>query len=71
MNRIESGERGLGTGELVAVAQALAVDVDSILRKQEPAFALRADCADDEVRDSLAFFRDVIADYFAAEALAR
>jgi hypothetical protein len=28
MNRIESGERGLGTGELVAIAQALEVGAD-------------------------------------------
>jgi transcriptional regulator with XRE-family HTH domain len=71
MNRIESGERGLSTGELVEIAQALQVDVDTILRKQEPALALRADCGRDEVRESLDFFREVIADYFAVEALAR
>jgi len=71
MNRIESGERGLSTGELVAIAEALQVDVDGILRKQEPAYALRAQCGDEEVRESLDFFREVIADFFAAEALAR
>jgi len=71
MNRIEKGERGISTGELVAIAEALQVDVDSILRVEEPAYALRANCPDGEVRRSLDFFRDVIADYFAVEALAR
>ncbi len=71
MNRIESGERGISTGELVAIAEALRVDVDAILRLVEPSFALRANCGDDEVRETLASFRDVIADYFAVEALAR
>lgn len=71
MNRIESGERGISTGELVAIAEALGVGVDTILRVEEPSYALRADCGDDEVRESLSFFRDVIADYFAVEALAR
>jgi transcriptional regulator with XRE-family HTH domain len=71
MNRIEKGERGVSTGELVAMADALGVEADAILRLEEPAFALRANCADEDVRESLAAFREVIADYFAAEALAR
>jgi transcriptional regulator with XRE-family HTH domain len=71
MNRIESGRRGISTGELVAIAEALQVDVDTILRVEEPSFALRASCGDDEVRESLSFFREIIADYFAVEALAR
>ena len=71
MNRIEKAERGISTGELVAIAEELGVAVDTILRTEEPAFALRASCADEEVRESLASFREVIADYFAAEALAR
>jgi transcriptional regulator with XRE-family HTH domain len=71
MNRIESGQRGLSTGELIAIAQALDVEVDAILRVEEPSYALRAECADEEVRESLMFFREVIADYFAAEALTR
>lgn len=71
MNRMEKGERGISTGELVAIAEALHVGVDTILRVEEPAYALRATCADGEVRESLDFFREVIADYFAVEALAR
>jgi transcriptional regulator with XRE-family HTH domain len=71
MNRIESAQRGISTGELVSIAEALGVSVEHILRTAEPAFALRANCSDDEVRDSLTFFREVIADYFAVEALAR
>lgn len=71
MNRIEKGERGISTGELVAIADAFGVEADAILRLQEPAFALRASCGNDDVRDSLTAFREVIADYFAAEALAR
>jgi transcriptional regulator with XRE-family HTH domain len=71
MSRIEKGERGISTGELVAIAEAFRVPVDAILRIEEPAYALRASCGDDEVSESLAFFREVIADFFAAEALAR
>jgi transcriptional regulator with XRE-family HTH domain len=71
MNRIEKGERGISTGELVALADALQVDLDAILRVDGPAYALRANCADEDVREGLAFFREVIADFFAAEALVR
>ena len=71
MSRIESAERGLSTGELVAAAQALDVEVDVILRTPEPAYALRATCSADAVRDGLGAFRDVIADYFAVEALTK
>jgi transcriptional regulator with XRE-family HTH domain len=71
MSRIEKAERGLSTGELVGVAEALGVSVDTILRKQEASYALRADCDGESLRDDLAFFREVIADLFAAEALAR
>ncbi|MGB7160173.1 MAG: helix-turn-helix transcriptional regulator [Tepidisphaeraceae bacterium] len=71
MNRIEKGTRGLSTGELVRIAQALHVDVDAILCVDAPAVAFRADCSDDDVRRSLDFFDDVIADYFAAAALSR
>lgn len=55
----------------MAIAEAFRVPVDAILRIEEPAYALRASCGDDEVSESLAFFREVIADFFAAEALAR
>jgi transcriptional regulator with XRE-family HTH domain len=71
MNRIEKGERGISTGELLAVADEFGVSVDGILRVEAPAYALRATCGDDEVRDTLEFFRGVIADYFAAAALAK
>ncbi len=72
MNRLEAGQRGVSTGELVAIAEALDVDVDGLLRVEAPAFALRASgCDDDDVRDSLELFREIISDYFAAEALAR
>lgn len=71
MTRIEKTERGLSTGELVGVAEAFGVPVDTILRKHEASYALRADCEHESLRDDLAFFREVIADFFAAEALAR
>lgn len=71
MNRVESGERGLSTGELVTIAEGLDVTVDAILCTNEQAYALRAECGEDEVRESLGFFREVIADVFAVEALAR
>lgn len=71
MNRIEAGQRGVSTGELVAIAEALGVDVDGLLRVESPAYALRASCGDDDIRESLELFREIIGDYFAAEALAR
>ena len=71
MSRIESGERGLSAGDVVALASALGVEVGVLLRVDEPAVALRANCSADEVHESLREFREVIADMFAVEALAR
>jgi transcriptional regulator with XRE-family HTH domain len=71
MNRIEKSARGLSTGELVRLAAALAVDVDAILCDEKPVCALRADCSEEDVRRTLHFFDEIIADYFAAAALVR
>jgi transcriptional regulator with XRE-family HTH domain len=71
MNRIEKGERGIAIGELVGLADTFGVDVDALLRSDDPAYALRAGCDDAAVTKTLGFFHEVIADYFAAEALAR
>lgn len=71
MTRIEKAERGLSTGELVGVAEALGVPVDDVLRKEETTYALRANCSDEAARETMDFFHDVIADFFAVEALAR
>ena len=71
MSRVESNDRGLSTGDLVAIAQALEVEVDTILRSADMACALRASCPEEDVRSSLGFFRDVIADCFALEALTK
>ncbi|MFN8152163.1 MAG: helix-turn-helix transcriptional regulator [Solirubrobacterales bacterium] len=71
MNRIEKAERGVSTGELVGIAEALGVDVNQLLCADEVAYALRADCADEAVNETIEHFRGVIADYFSAEALAK
>lgn len=71
MSRIESGERGLSAGDIVALARAFQVDVGDLLRADQPALALRAECSDDELQEGLREFREVIADFFAVEALAR
>jgi transcriptional regulator with XRE-family HTH domain len=71
MSRIESGERGLSAGDVVALARALGVDVGALLRVDEAAVAFRANCCASEIEESLKEFREVIADLFAVEALAR
>jgi transcriptional regulator with XRE-family HTH domain len=71
MSRIESGERGLSAGDVVALARALGADVGALLRVDEPAVAFRANCSAGEIEESLKEFREVIADLFAVEALAR
>lgn len=72
MSRIENGDRGISTGELVRIAESLGVDVDHLLSTGQPALALRADSAStEEVQEMLDLFRGVIADYHSAEALAR
>jgi transcriptional regulator with XRE-family HTH domain len=71
MSRIESGERGLSAGDVIALARALQVEVGELLQADKPALSLRADCSEDDVNDGLKEFREVIADFFAVEALAR
>jgi transcriptional regulator with XRE-family HTH domain len=71
VSRIESGERRLSAGDVVALARAFGVEVGDLLRADEPALALRAECTDEELQESLREFREVIADFFAVEALAR
>ena len=70
MSRIESGRRGLAISELMALSQFLGVDVDAILRDDEPALAFRAD-EDAEVDQALAVFSRHIDDYLAFRAAAR
>jgi transcriptional regulator with XRE-family HTH domain len=71
MSRLETGERGMSTGELVSLAALFGVRVDDLVCADEPACALRASCADDAVEAALECFDEVIEDYFTAEALAR
>jgi transcriptional regulator with XRE-family HTH domain len=61
LSRIESGQRGLGAGEVLEFADFFGVSVDSILQQEtEGALLLRADVENDDVRDALdAFERDV------------
>lgn len=71
MSRLESGERGMSTGELVALAGLFGLRVDDLVCAADSALALRASCTDDAVEAALEFFNEVIEDYFTAEALAR
>jgi transcriptional regulator with XRE-family HTH domain len=70
--RIEKGERGLGAGEVIRVADFFSVSVDSILRdEEEPAFMLRSDVDNDDVRSTLAKFDRDIDTLLAVEATVR
>jgi transcriptional regulator with XRE-family HTH domain len=71
MSRLESGARGMSTGELVSLARLFGVRVDDLVCAEEQAFALRASCSAEDVDDALKLFNEVIEDYFTAEALAR
>jgi transcriptional regulator with XRE-family HTH domain len=58
--RIEKGERALGAGEVVELADFFGVSVDSILREEDGAFVLRADVDNADVRAALEKFdRDI------------
>jgi transcriptional regulator with XRE-family HTH domain len=72
MSRIESGQRGLAVGELVAISEFLGVPTDALLRRDvEPRPLFRNEGGKDEASEALAAFESIIDDFFAFEAAAR
>ncbi len=69
LSRIESGERGLAVGELVAAAEFLGVDTDALLRDEvEAAPLFRNDGGDEEAQAAIDEFTAVMDDFFTFEA---
>ncbi|MCP9491409.1 MAG: helix-turn-helix domain-containing protein [Solirubrobacteraceae bacterium MAG38_C4-C5] len=72
LSRIESGERGLAVGELVAAAAFLGVDTDAILRERvDLAPLFRNDGTAEEGEETVAQVNAVIDDFFTLEAALR
>lgn len=72
LSRVESGERGLGVGELVAIAECLGVETDTLLRGEaEPAPLFRHDGDDDRARAAIGEAAGIIDDFFTFEAAVR
>lgn len=72
LSRVESGERGLAVGELVAIAEFLGVSVDQLLRDDvvaEPLF--RNEGGEAAGSDAVATFNEFIDDFLALEAVLR
>ncbi len=71
ISRIESGSRGLSLQELGSYADYFGISVEEILRKEEEgAVLMRAEDSDsEEARAAVKLFREVIDDYFGAEAM--
>ena len=69
LSRIESGERGLAVGELVAAAEFLGVETDVLLRDELEATPLfRNDGGDEEAHAAIAEFTAIMDDFFTFEA---
>lgn len=72
LSRIESGERGLAVGELVAVAEFLGVDTDALLRDEVDATPLfRNEGGPEQGNAAVAEFASIIDEFFIFEAAAR
>lgn len=72
MSRIESGQRGLAVGELVAIAEFFGVPTDALLRREvDSAPLFRNEGGEGEASEALAAFEAIIDDFFAFEAAAR
>jgi len=73
LSRVESGERGLAVGELVAAAEFLGVEIDALLSDSVEAPPLfRNDGGDDEANAAVADFTAIMDDFFTfAAALGR
>ena len=70
MSRVEAGARGLAVDELTAAAEFFGKTVDEILRKDEIAFAFRADADDATVQEAIGIFNKVFDDFFALKTAA-
>jgi len=69
LSRIESGERGLAVGELVAAAEFLGVGTDALLRDEvEPALLFRNDGGRAEANAAVAEFTAIMDDFFTFKA---
>lgn len=68
--RIEKGERGLGAGEALELAEFFGVSVDSLLRDEEAVFVLRSEVDNENVHAALAKFDRDIDTLLALEAVA-
>lgn len=69
LSRIESGERGLAVGELVAAAEHLGVETDRLLCDEQDAAPLfRTDGGREQGEGAVADFAAVIDDFFLFEA---
>jgi transcriptional regulator with XRE-family HTH domain len=70
VSRIEAGERGLAVDELATLADLFGKTADDILRKDEVAFAFRAEADDASVSDAVDLFNKVYDDFFALKTAA-
>ncbi len=69
LSRVESGDRGLAVGELVAASEFLGVDTDMLLRSEADAVPLfRNDGGADEADAAVAEFTAIMDDFFTFEA---
>lgn len=69
LSRIESGDRGLAVGELVAASDFLGVDTDELLRDEVDVVPLfRNDGGDDEADAAVAKCSAIMDDFFTFEA---
>jgi len=72
LSRVESGERGLAVGELVAIAEFLGVSMDELLRDDIPAAPLfRNEGGEAAGNEAVAVFDEFIDDFMALEAALR
>lgn len=70
MSKVEAGKRSLAAGELVMIAAHLGVDAEALLHNEPAAINWRAD-GSDATREAAKVLDNVIADYFAFEAVGR
>ena len=69
LSRVESGERGLAVGELVALASFFGISTDALLRVEtDPVPQFRHDGDDGAAEAAVAEFNAVIDDFLALEA---
>ena len=70
INRVISGQRTLGMGEVVAIAQFFGVSPASIISEEECAFAMRAAVSGAPVNEAVSICTSLIDDYLLFEAAA-